>query len=155
MKAQKLERRQLIKADIETTWEFFSNPSNLSVITPPHLDFEITSTFPKKYMYPGQIITYKVKPLLGIPLNWMTEITQVEKPYFFIDEQRIGPYKLWHHQHHFDSVEDGTMMTDIVHYQISNWLLGGLSDLLIVKKQLRDIFDFRLDKVEEIFNSKN
>ena len=103
-------------------------------------------------MYPGQIIEYKVKPVLGIPLYWMTEITHVEHKKYFIDEQRFGPYSLWHHQHHFKEVANGVEMTDIVHYKIPFWFLGDIANTLMVKKQLKQIFDFRYKKAAEIFN---
>lgn len=155
MKVQRLERKQLVKTSLEEAWDFFSNPRNLSKITPAYMRFEITSDFIKYRMYPGQIITYKVRPLLGIPLHWMTEITQIRDLQFFIDEQRVGPYQIWHHQHHFKDTPEGVLMTDIVHYKISNWLTGALADKLIVKKQLNDIFDYRMKKVDEIFNASD
>jgi ligand-binding SRPBCC domain-containing protein len=102
-------------------------------------------------MYPGQVITYKVKPLLGIPLFWMTEITHVLPGKFFVDEQRFGPYSLWHHQHHFEAVEGGVMMTDIVHYKAPFGFLGDIAVSLFIKKQLNEIFEFRKKKVTELF----
>ncbi len=153
MKIQRLQCEQLIKTDIETAWKFFSSPQNLSKITPEYLGFNITSPFIKPEMYAGQIITYTVRPLLNIPLYWMTEITQVKRLEFFIDEQRRGPYKLWHHQHHFEETKEGVLMTDIVHYQISELMLGSIVHPLFVKKQLKDIFDFRFEKVDEFFNN--
>ena len=103
-------------------------------------------------MYPGQIIEYTVKPLLGIPLYWMTEITHVEEGKYFVDEQRFGPYSLWHHQHHFREVPGGVEMTDIVHYKIPLWILGDIANALFVRKQLQGIFDYRFKKVEELFS---
>lgn len=105
-------------------------------------------------MYAGQIIEYKVKPVLGIPLYWMTEITHVEEHQFFVDEQRFGPYSLWHHQHHFKQVEGGVEMTDIVHYKLPFWFLGDIAHALFVKRQLKQIFDHRYLVVEQLF-SKN
>ena len=102
-------------------------------------------------MYAGQVIEYKVSPVLGIPLYWMTEITHVEDRKFFVDEQRFGPYSLWHHQHHFREVGADVEMTDIVHYKLPGWLLGDMAHGLFVQKQLREIFDYRYRKVEEIF----
>src|SRR6476469_6117316 len=104
---------QKIPVTIHDAWDFFSNPANLFTLTPPHLNLKFTNKLFGDDMYPGQVITYKVKPLLGIPLFWMTEITHVEKHHFFVDEQRKGPYALWHHQHHFKPVPGGVEMTDI------------------------------------------
>ena len=108
---------QLIPVDIDTAWEFFSNPANLQAITPKNLGFKILSKHHGDKMYPGQIIEYRVSPVLGIPMYWMTEITHVKDKAFFVDEQRFGPYQLWHHQHHFKIVDGGVEMTDIVHYR--------------------------------------
>ena len=102
-------------------------------------------------MYTGQIIEYTVKPVLGIPLYWMTEITHVVDKQFFVDEQRFGPYTMWHHQHHFKAVDGGVEMTDIVHYKLPFWFLGDIANTLFVKKQLQGIFDFRWKKVEDLF----
>jgi len=102
-------------------------------------------------MYPGQIIEYKVKPVLGIPLYWMTEITHVEDQKYFVDEQRFGPYSLWHHQHHFKAISGGVEMSDIVHYKIPFGILGDLSQALFVRKELKSIFDYRIKAVERIF----
>ncbi len=105
-------------------------------------------------MYPGQIIEYKVKPILGIPLYWMTEITHVEEGKFFVDEQRFGPYTLWHHQHHFREIPEGIEMIDIVHYKLPLWILGDIANVLFVRKQLNGIFDHRFAAVEKRFPKK-
>lgn len=102
-------------------------------------------------MYPGQIIEYTVKPVLGIPLYWMTEITHVEPLVYFVDEQRYGPYSMWHHQHHFRQTESGVEMTDIIHYKIPFWFIGDLANSLFVKKQLQSIFAYRTGAVEKRF----
>ncbi len=145
---------QKIPVPAEEAWNFFSSPKNLAVITPPHLDFKITSELNGKEIYPGQIITYTVKPLLGIPLFWMTEISHVERHKLFVDEQRKGPYALWHHQHHFKAINGGVEMTDIVHYKIPFGPLGALGTP-VVKGQLNKIFAFRKQKVTELFGSLN
>jgi ligand-binding SRPBCC domain-containing protein len=98
---------------LEQAWDFFSNPNNLLTITPPFLNLKITNKVYGDEIYAGQIITYKVKPLLGIPLFWLTEIRHVERLKMFVDEQRKGPYKLWHHQHHFKAIEGGVEMKDL------------------------------------------
>jgi ligand-binding SRPBCC domain-containing protein len=142
---------QKIPISIDQAWDFFSRPDNLKHITPPQLGFEIISKHHGEKMYPGQIIEYTVKPILGIPLYWMTEITHVQDKQFFIDEQRFGPYSLWHHQHHFKEIEGGVEMTDIVHYKLPFWFLGDIAQVVMVKKQLKGIFDFRVDAVEQKF----
>lgn len=147
-----LKRTQLIKADIDKVWDFFTNPDNLATITPDNMGFRVTSEYIKDEVYPGQIITYKVAPLLNIPMFWMTEITTVVPKQIFVDEQRRGPYKLWHHQHHFEKVENGILMTDIVHYQLPLLFLGTIARSLFVKRILNNIFDHRHNKIEEIFN---
>jgi ligand-binding SRPBCC domain-containing protein len=149
-----LQTRQIIPTDLKTAWDFFSNPANLAEITPSHLGFKIISKFHGNKMYPGQIIEYKVKPILGIPLYWMTEITHVEEGKFFVDEQRFGPYTLWHHQHHFREIPEGIEMIDIVHYKLPLWFLGDLANTLFVRKQLNGIFDHRFAAVEKRFPKK-
>lgn len=153
MKVFKLQKQQLIKAPIEQVWDFFSSPANLEQITPASMKFRITSGDLPKQTYPGQIITYKVAPLLGIPLFWMTEITHVQQHELFVDEQRVGPYKIWHHEHHFVQQANGTLMTDIVHYALPLSFLGRLAHSLFIKKQLQDIFDYRYQVVHKVFNN--
>lgn len=133
-------------------WDFFSSPLNLAKITPPHMAFEITSDFTAETkMYAGMIITYKVSPLLGIKLDWMTEITQVSEGKYFIDEQRFGPFRFWHHQHHFKAIEGGVEMTDVLTYGLPFGILGKIAQEISVKKQIKAIFDFREKRVEELF----
>ena len=142
---------QNIPIEIEKAWSFFSSPNNLQAITPSNLGFKVISRHLGKNIYAGQIIEYTVKPILGIPIYWMTEITHVRENQYFIDEQRFGPYKLWHHQHHFREIEGGVEMTDIVHYRNPLSFLGNIANRLFVKNQLKDIFEFRFQKVEELF----
>lgn len=142
---------QTIPISLENAWDFFSNPVNLQSITPPTMGFRIISNFHGTKMYPGQIIEYKVKPLLNIPLYWMTEITHVQEAVFFIDEQRYGPYSLWHHQHHFKQVNGAVEITDIIHYKIPGWWLGDIVNAVYVKKELKKVFDYRFRKIEEMF----
>ncbi|TAF55286.1 MAG: hypothetical protein EAZ62_02560 [Sphingobacteriia bacterium] len=144
---------QRIPVTLEQAWSFFSRPANLKEITPSHLGFEIISQHHGAEMYPGQIIEYTVKPLLGIPLYWMTEITHVDHQRFFVDEQRFGPYSLWHHQHHFKAIEGGVEMTDIVHYKLPLWWLGDLANLILVRSQLRGIFAHRYEAVDKLFGA--
>ena len=115
------------------------------------MGFNITSEFFKEKMYAGQIITYTVKPILGIKINWMTEITQVNDLTFFIDEQRIGSYKIWHHQHHFKAIDGGVEMTDIIDYVLPFGFLGRLIEPTIVRRRLIEIFDYREAKMHDLF----
>ena len=144
--------KQLLKSDLETVWDFVSSPRNLKKITPPYMGFDITSKDLPLKMYPGMIISYKVSPLLSIPTTWVTEITQVEKHKFFIDEQRVGPYSMWHHQHFLDETKDGILMTDIVTYKPPFGILGSIANSLFIKKKLKSIFDYRFVALEKIFN---
>ncbi len=153
MATYSLKTVQKIPVDLDTAWAFFSNPANLQAITPGNLGFKILSNHHGDIMYPGQIIEYKVSPVLGIPVYWMTEITHVKDKEHFIDEQRFGPYALWHHQHHFKSIEGGVEMTDIVHYRNPLWILGDLANTFFIRNQLKQIFEFRFKKVNELFGN--
>ena len=136
---------------LDQAWSFFSDPSNLQNITPANTGFNIISKRQGNAMYAGQIIEYTVSPILKIPLYWMTEITHVSDRKYFIDEQRFGPYSLWHHQHHFKEIEGGIIMHDFVHYKIPFWFAGELAHALFVKKQLHGIFSYRFKKIEDFF----
>ena len=146
---------QQIPVSVGEAWDFFSRPGNLKEITPPGFGFDILSEHPNDRMYPGQLIEYKVSPLLGIPLYWMTEITHVSDKEYFIDEQRFGPYRFWHHQHHFAELEGGVQMTDMVHYQLPFWLLGDMVHMLLVRKRLKEIFAYRFAAAEKRFGKWN
>ncbi len=150
-KAHSIKTVQFLPISLAKAWEFFSNPANLAKITPPNMGFNIISQHHGNTMYAGQIIEYTVKPLFGIPLYWMTEITQVKDSAYFIDEQRFGPYTLWHHQHHFKEVKGGVEMTDIVNYKLPLGFIGRIGNVMFVKKQLQGIFDYRFTKAEELF----
>ena len=143
---------QYLNTDLKSIWEFASSPKNLKKITPDYMLFNITSNNKDK-IYPGMIISYNVAPILNIKLNWVTEITQVFENKYFIDEQRIGPYSLWHHQHLFELEDDKVKMTDIVTYKPPFGLLGRIANSLFIKKQLESIFEFRRNKMNQIFNS--
>ncbi|AXY76379.1 hypothetical protein D3H65_21320 [Paraflavitalea soli] len=142
---------QCIPVSLQEAWAFFSSPVNLQAITPPDVHFRVTSTLHGESIYPGQIIEYKIKPLWGIEWYWMTEITHVEPGRYFADEQRYGPYSLWHHQHHFKEVPGGVEMTDIVHYKIPGRWLGDLVAGRLVEKKLQQIFAFRFKTIEGLF----
>jgi len=146
-----LKRTQLVKTDLLTCWEFFSSPANLKLITPDYMGFDVLTDVPAK-MYEGLFIAYIVKPVAGIPMQWVTEITHVKDLSFFVDEQRQGPYTIWHHEHHFEETADGVLMTDIVSYVVPFGLLGRIANSLMVRKKIEEIFDFRYEKVEELFS---
>lgn len=145
-----LKRTQLVKTDPETCWKFFCAPENLRVITPAYMNFRVLTETPPE-IYEGLMIAYKISPVLNIPLSWVTEITVVEHQVYFVDEQRQGPYKIWHHEHHFKVVEGGVEMTDIVSYSLPFGFLGKFAHWLFVRKQLEGLFDYRFRKVEELF----
>ena len=153
MAAHSLKSVQKIPAGIEEVWSFFSDPANLNVITPSHMKFRVISKHHGNNIYPGQIFEYKLRPILGIPIYWMTEITHVSPLHYFVDEQRKGPYALWQHQHHFKVIDGGVKMTDIVHYKNPLWVLGDLANNLFVKNELKQIFLHRYQKVEEHFGA--
>ena len=153
MKIYKQETVQYVNASLEECWSFFSSPKNLQKITPKEMGFQITD-FDDKNMYPGQIIQYKVTPLLGISLSWMTEITQVKDHSYFIDEQRFGPYSFWHHKHFFEATPTGTKMTDVVHYGLPLGFLGRIMNTLVVQNKLKSIFEHRRVVIDKMFNSK-
>ncbi|UCS95742.1 SRPBCC family protein [Echinicola marina] len=143
---------QKIPASLEEVWDFISSPANLKVITPDHMGFDITSNKLPEKMYPGMIISYKVSPLLGIKMTWVTEITHVEENVFFVDEQRIGPYAMWHHQHRLTPLENGgVLMSDIVTYEPPMGPLGVIANAVFIKKQLQQIFDYRFKAMEQKF----
>ncbi len=147
-------REQFFDKSKDELWDFISNPGNLKKITPDYMGFDITSEGQHDSMYEGMIISYKVAPLLGIKTTWVTEITHVNQGTYFIDEQRIGPYKLWHHQHFLEEKEGGTLMSDIVSYQPPFGILGELANGMIIKRKLREIFDYRQKVLTEIFEKQ-
>jgi ligand-binding SRPBCC domain-containing protein len=146
-----IKKEQIVKRSVEEVWGFISDPANLKVITPEAMGFEITSEPYSGSMYPGMIIGYKVSPLLGLRMTWVTEITQIKEHAYFVDEQRIGPYKMWHHEHILTPHTLGTKMTDIVSYQPPFGVLGKIANGLIIKRELARIFDFRFQKMNELF----
>jgi len=146
-----LKQTQRIKGTIDEVWDFIASPENLKKITPDYMGFDITSGDLPEKMYPGMIICYKVSPFLGIKMNWLTEITQVDEKKFFIDEQRVGPYKIWHHQHRIEAIEGGVLMTDIVTYQPPMGFLGSIANTLIIKNKLNEIFTYRTNVLNQIF----
>lgn len=145
---------QHINTDLNKAWDFFSMPTNLEKITPTSMKFHITSENVDQ-TYAGQIISYEIGIISGIKSNWITEITQFENKKYFIDEQRFGPYKMWHHLHHFESTTTGILMTDIVNYKLPFGFIGHIIHALFIKAKLIDIFNYRMKVLPEIFNSLN
>lgn len=150
-----LESVQRIPAPLDEVWDFISSPANLKEITPGYMGFDIvTPNLPKK-MYAGMLIEYRVRPVLGIPLRWVTEITQVSEREYFVDEQRVGPYQMWHHEHWLTEIEGGVEMRDLINYKPPLGILGDLAQAVFIKKQLQVIFDFRWRAVEQRFGVFN
>ncbi|NJB66616.1 ligand-binding SRPBCC domain-containing protein [Desulfobaculum xiamenense] len=147
-----LVRNQMLPVGIDEAWAFFSNPANLRSITPDWLCFDMTCP-PPSTIHPGQIFTYTITPFAGIAVDWVTEITHVVEPKLFVDEQRFGPYRFWHHQHHFERKNGGTHMMDIVNYALPLGWLGDIIESLIVRPRLRAIFEFRKDALECTFKT--
>jgi ligand-binding SRPBCC domain-containing protein len=150
MKIYTLKTKQIIPVSLDEAWDFFSSPKNLKTITPPYMGFDIKSDVAEK-MYAGQIICYTVRPLFNIPMTWVTEITHVKDKEFFVDEQRFGPYAFWHHKHFFKAIDKGVEMIDQVDYALPFGILGQIVHPIIVENKLKEIFDFRYKKVEELF----
>lgn len=138
-----------IPITLDDCWNFFSNPQNLEMITPNYLQFKIIHPKKSGKMYPGQIIAYTIH-LFGAHFRWVTEITHVQQPNYFIDEQRFGPYRFWHHEHRFISITKGIEMIDTVYYKLPYGVLGKLFHKK-VKKNLEDIFHYRSCKLDELF----
>ena len=150
MKIFKLKYSQKLPISLNEAWDFLSSPNTLELITPRHMDFNITDWDEKK-AYPGQIIQYTVKPLLGVKINWVTEITQVKDKEFFIDEQRFGPYSFWHHKHFLKEVENGILIEDVIHYKIPLGPIGVLINFLFINSKLNSIFKYRKQELIKIF----
>ncbi len=146
-----LKYSQKLPLTLEDSWKFFSSPANLKILTPEHLRFEMTSDHENKKMYAGQIIAYTIRPLYNISLEWVTEITQVHEPYYFIDEQRFGPYKFWHHEHRFNSIPNGVEVTDTIYYKMPFGFVGKVLQFIKVKHDLEAIFSYRRAKLEKLF----
>ena len=150
MKIYRLHTRQNLPITLDEAWDFLSSPKNLKTITPDYMGFNILSGAEKE-MYPGQIIQYIVTPVLGIPTKWVTEITHVKDKEYFVDEQRFGPYALWHHKHFLKEIPGGVEMEDIVDYKLPMGILGQMVHPILVKPKLSEIFAFRQKKLIELF----
>lgn len=152
MKIYRLQTVQNLPISVDQAWDFLSDPKNLKSITPDYMGFEIQSGADRT-MYAGQIIQYIVTPIAGIPTKWVTEITHVKDKEFFVDEQRFGPYALWHHKHFIKPISGGVEMEDIVDYKLPLGILGQLAHPLLVKPKLKEIFDYRHNKLIELFGT--
>jgi len=150
MKIYRFKKSQLLPITINKAWDFLSDPNNLKKITPDYMGFNILEKEDTK-MYAGQIIQYIVTPILGIPTKWVTEITHVKDKSYFVDEQRFGPYSLWHHKHFIKEVDGGIEMLDIIDYKIPLGFIGRLANPILVKPKLNEIFNYRKKKLVELF----
>jgi ligand-binding SRPBCC domain-containing protein len=146
----KLYQEQFLPIGLDEAWQFFATPKNLNEVTPNDMVFEITSELPDT-MYAGLLINYRLKPMLNIPINWCTEITHIKEREYFVDEQRKGPYYIWHHEHHFKAVNGGVLMTDILHYDIGMSIFGSIAGKLFVHKKVKGIFEYRYKMLETYF----
>lgn len=149
-----LQRQQQLNCDIQTAWKFFSSANNLSEITPKDMNFVVRTQLSDAEIYEGMLIDYYVSPLLGIKLNWQTEITKVNFQKSFTDFQKKGPFKLWNHFHEFILNDKGVLMMDTVSYELPFGFLGEIAHSVMVKKKLEHIFDYRFKILEETFNKK-
>jgi len=150
MKIYTFQRTQKLPISLEQAWEFIANPKNLAVITPSEMGFETLSGVERE-MFAGQLIHYIVKPIFGIKMQWLTEITHFEHKKFFVDEQRFGPYSFWHHKHFLKEIDGGVEMEDVIHYKLPMGILGQIVHPFVVKPNLEKIFEFRRKKFIEIF----
>lgn len=146
-----LHKTQKVPATPDEVWDFISSPANLKKITPKYMGFDIISELLPPEMYPGMIIIYKVSPFPGIKMTWVSEITHIKEKEYFVDEQRAGPYKMWHHEHKIEVIEGGVLMTDIVSYKPPLFFLGSIANSVFIKKQLEEIFEYRKKAFVEIF----
>ncbi|HRY98440.1 MAG TPA: SRPBCC family protein [Bacteroidales bacterium] len=153
MKTYQLVTQQFLPVPREQAWAFFTDPRNLNRITPEGMNFRILDELPER-VYPGMIIRYTLTPVGPLPVHWVTEITQVKEGEFFIDDQRAGPYALWHHQHHFRDVEGGTEMTDVVTYALPMGSLGRWVAGALVRRKVGAIFSFRREALNAFFHIK-
>lgn len=153
MKIHRIHRRQTLPIDLQHAWDFFWTPHNLQAMTPAFLNFRLTSDVPGR-AYAGLIITYRIAAVAGIPMTWVTEIKHVSEPNQFVDEQRLGPFRFWHHLHRFHLAPGGVEMEDVVHYAMPAGWLGDLVHRCFIRARLERIFDFRRDYLEHLFGSR-
>ena len=147
-----IEQTQLLPISLDQAWSFLSDPQNLPIITPPELGFQIASNVPSE-MYEGLVITYRITPVLGIPMTWVSEIAHMRAPYYFVDRQLCGPYRYWYHEHELREVDGGVEMSDRINFGLPFGPLGQVAYLLFVKRQLDHIFSYRRKVLEERFTA--
>ncbi|HEX8904280.1 MAG TPA: SRPBCC family protein [Longimicrobiaceae bacterium] len=152
MRLHRLEQRQSFPAPMDRVWDFFADPRNLALVTPPEMRLQITSELPER-VYAGLLITYRLRPIAGVPVNWVNEITHVERPHRWIDEQRFGPYRFFQHQHHFREIEGGVEMLDLVHYAMPRG--AGPVGRVMVARALRALFAYRGQVLERHLGAWN
>lgn len=151
MKIYSLHREQFLPLSLNDAWLFFATPRNLAKITPADMGFEILSDATEDDIYEGMQIEYYVRPLFGIKMKWVTRIGKVQAPLIFVDTQLKGPYALWEHTHTFEETEGGVQMKDVVRYAIPMGIFGRLANLLVVRKKLEHIFDYRHNVLNKLF----
>ncbi|MEQ9219885.1 MAG: SRPBCC family protein [Cyclobacteriaceae bacterium] len=144
-------KEQVLNASMEQLWDFISSPANLKKITPSYMGFDITTKYLPEKMYQGMMISYKVSPVPGFKSNWLTEITHVEPGKYFVDEQRSGPYKIWHHEHKLIPAKKGVLMTDLITYEPPFGILGRVANALLIENKLEEIFAYRRNKLIDLF----
>ena len=152
MSFYQFKKKQVLQSTMDEIWEFISTPKNLKEITPKEKNFEILNTDLPKKMYPGMIVFYKVNPLKWFRTTWVTEITNIREKNYFIDEQRVGPYSMWHHQHIIEPTDEGVQMTDIVSYRLPLGILGRIAHRLFIRAKIESIFNYRQDILNAKFN---
>ncbi len=152
MKIYTLHKKQKLPITIDQAWDFLSDPANLKIITPDYMGFHILSGADRP-MFPGQIIQYIVTPVLGIKTKWVTEITHIKDHQYFVDEQRFGPYALWHHKHFIREIDGGVEMEDLIDYKLPLGVLGQLAHPILVQPKLNEIFEYRTQKLEALFGT--
>ena len=150
MKIYRLHTKQKLPISQKKAWNFLSNPINLKLITPDYMGFKILNATTEK-MYAGQIIQYMVYPLMNIATKWVTEITHVDEGNYFVDEQRFGPYSLWHHKHFIKPIKNGVEMIDIIDYKLPFGFLGQIFHPIIVAPKLKEIFEYRKQALIKLF----
>lgn len=151
MSVYQLYKEQRLPISLNEAWDFISSPRNLKIITPDYMGFDITSKEIPKKMYAGMIISYIVTPILSIKTNWVTEITHVKEHEYFVDEQRVGPYSIWHHEHKIEAIKGGVLMTDILTYKPPFGIFGRIANTLFIQRKINEIFEYREEKLVELF----
>lgn len=151
MKMYRLRNTQKLPISLDEAWEFLSNPNQLENITTDELSFQKLHNTPDK-MYEGMLMQLRLKPFLKIQLDWLTEITHIKEKEYFIDEQRLGPFRFWHHEHRVLPIEGGVEIQDTVHYVMPFSILGRFVHWLFLRKQLENIFNFREEAIEKVFS---